>query len=934
MTLKVSNQEKRRGAKFSVRRDLGLQLFALYLLLVVPVLAGALVFDSFARERLEQDVKAADLALARAIALETDAALNNALRTVAQLAQHPAVIAVDRAGMAEIFADVTRARSDVSLISRLGPGGVMLYHYPTGPGSMLGLASAFRDYFQDALHTDQPVVSKGFVSPPTRQPVATTAMAVHSASGEFLGVVATDIRLQSLSDTLAAIAREHRPEEQFQVLIVDSSGRVIAHPDPSFLLSEISPILPEIIQSVLSGHSGNLICTGENEEETLYSYVPVPGAGWGVIVSRPTTAAFATLHTFHRAVLAATVVFLIIGLFFWVALSRQVIRPLERLAEFSRLVGQRRGRLRPEGETQLVPLSRRPDQIGHLTRSLVGMAQNIEKRFVELSTLLETSRTVVASLDVSEVIDNILDQVQRLLGVERCAIVALDERAGEFRIRASQGLSDQYVSQLRIAPSEPNSPSMRALRSQTPVQVSDIEIDHSYPDFRRRARAEGHCSILAIPLLTQHAPPAVLLLYKSEPYHYNSSELELASSFANHAAMALENAALFGLTDEELEKQVQSLRALNRVALTVSQSLVLDDVLNNALDAVVQVMETDTAWVYLLAEGETTLRLRAHRGFSAQFAHQVAEQEVGVGLDGLVAQTGEPLLIEDVNDASQDSSHPLPASTEEGLLSFAAVPLRAKEDVVGTVGVATRGDRSFTDDEVDLLSAIGGQVGLAVENARLYRRSRQAAILDERNRMAREIHDSLAQGLIGIIVQLEAMERLAQRRPEQAVKALRRALDLARHSLQEARRSVWGLRPRTLEDQTLVEAIGNHVAAMQEQEKDGLAVHFSISGERRALSPDLELNLFRITQEALSNVQRHAQAHNAHVYLIFERGQVRLVVQDDGIGLSSANLPDPSGGDGGFGLIGMKERSSLLGGEMCVSSILGEGTQVEAIVPD
>ncbi|MBE9471053.1 MAG: hypothetical protein IMY75_02955, partial [Chloroflexi bacterium] len=89
MTLKVGNQEKSRGAKFSVRRDLGLQLFALYLLLVVPVLAGALVFDSFARERLEQDVKAADLALARAIALETDAALNNALRTVAQLAQHP-----------------------------------------------------------------------------------------------------------------------------------------------------------------------------------------------------------------------------------------------------------------------------------------------------------------------------------------------------------------------------------------------------------------------------------------------------------------------------------------------------------------------------------------------------------------------------------------------------------------------------------------------------------------------------------------------------------------------------------------------------------------------------------------------------------------------------------------------------------------------------
>jgi signal transduction histidine kinase len=915
--------------RFSIRRDLGLQLLALYLLFIVPILVGALAFDTFARERLEQDVKAADLALARAIALETDAALNNALRTVAQLAQHPAVIAADRDGMVELFADVTQSRSDVSLISRLGPGGVILYHYPTGPGSMLGLKSDFRDYFQGALRTNQSVVSKGFVSPPTRQPVATTAMAVRSTSGEFLGVVATDIRLQSLSDTLAAIAQEHRPEEQFQVLIVDSSGRVIAHPDSSFLLTEMSPVLPEVVQSVLSGHSDNLIRSADSGEEILHSYVPVPSAGWGVIVSRPTTAAFATPLAFHRVVLAAIAVFGIIGLFFWLALSRQVIRPLERLADFSQLVGWRRGHLRPE-EIRLTPLSRRSDQIGYLAHSLISMAQNVERHVVELSTLLETSRTVVASLDVSEVISSILEQVQRLLNVERCAVVALDEEAGVFRIRASRGLSNRYVSQLRIAPSEPNSPSMRALRFQTPVQVRDTETEHLYPAFRRRAQAEGHRSMLAIPLLTQHAPPAVLLLYKSEPYRYASSELELASSFANHAAMALENAALFSLTDEELRKQVQSLRALNRVSLTISESLVLDDVLNNALDAVVQVMETDTAWVYLLAEGETTLRLRAHRGFSDRFAHQVAEQEVGAGLDGWVAQSRGPLLIEDM---SQDPHRPLPASTEEGLRSFAAVPLRAKESVVGTLGVATRGDRRFTDDEVNLLSAIGGQVGLAVENARLYRHSRQAAILDERNRMAREIHDSLAQGLTGIIVQLEATERLAQRRPEQAGKALHRALDLARHSLQEARRSVWGLRPRTLEGSTLAEAVSGHISAMQEQEKDGLALHFSISGEERALSPDAELNLFRITQEALSNVQRHAQAHNARVQLSFEEGQVRLLMQDDGRGLSPEDLHDPSNGDGGFGLIGMKERASLLGGEMRVSSIPGEGTQVEVIVP-
>lgn len=311
-------------------------------------------------------------------------------------------------------------------------------------------------------------------------------MAVLSASGEFLGVVATDIRLQSLSDTLAAIAREYRPDERFQVMIVDSAGCVIAHPDSSFLLGETRPILPQVIQSVLAGHSGNLIRSGQGGEETLHSYVPVPSAGWGVIVSRPTETAFATPRVLHRAVLAATAVFGVIGLFFWFALSRQIIRPLRRLAQFSRLVGWRYGHLRPEEEAQLVPLSRRHDQIGRLTHSLVSMAQNIDKHFEELSTLLETSRTVVASLDVSEVINRILEQVQRLLNVERCAVVALDEQAGVFRVRASRGLSSQYVDRLRIAPSEPNSPSMRTLSSQAPIQVTDVEIDRSYADFRPR----------------------------------------------------------------------------------------------------------------------------------------------------------------------------------------------------------------------------------------------------------------------------------------------------------------------------------------------------------------------------------------------------------------------------------------------------------------
>ncbi len=198
--------------------------------------------------------------------------------------------------------------------------------------------------------------------------------------------------------------------------------------------------------------------------------------------------------------------------------------------------------------------------------------------------------------------------------------------------------------------------------------------------------------------------------------------------------------------------------------------------------------------------------------------------------------------------------------------------------------------------------------------------------------MAREIHDSLAQAFTGIVVQLEAAERLAGRRPEQAQASLHKARDLARTSLQEARRSVWGLRPRSLEDQSLTEALHNQVRAAQGE--NGLTLRFATSGAERNLSPDVEMNLFRIAQEALNNVRRHADARNAGIQFDYGARHVRLVVWDDGVGLPSDPNAVSGDDDGhGFGLIGMQERTALLNGQMTVTSAPGEGTQLEVIVP-
>jgi signal transduction histidine kinase len=919
-------------------KGLAPQLLALYLLFVVPILAAALFFDAQASQRLQADISAADLSLAEAIALETDALLLKARQAVQAFAQMSAVKDMDVAGMEEAFGTGAAARQDINLFYRLDAEGIMVFHYPVGPGSTVGVDFSFRDYFRAALASSEPVFSKGRISPTTQRPVATIVMPIRSAQGRFDGVVATNLELQRLTQTLVVIGQD--PEtldgaphgRGVQATIVDAVGQIIAHSQPEEnLLLNVDDTLPGVSQ-VLTGERGSLTARDAEGREWLYSYAPIPTAGWGVIVQRPTEVAFATSRAFHRGLLLAIGLIALGAALFWWGLSRWVIRPVVRLTRFGQVGGQQNERA-AQARKSLQALVERRDQMGDLARTLLRMEEDVLRRLAELETLLETSTAVVSSLDTGQVIDSILEQVQRLLGVETCAVLVMDEATRQLVVRASRGLSGRYVQELRLDASTRQMPAWRAIDSGQPVQVPDVEADPVMAELLPLVRTEGYHSLLDVPLITAHSPPAVLVIYRADTHHFGTEEVNLAVTFANQAAMALENAALFSRTDEELQKQVRSLSALNRVMLTTSQSLVLDDVLNNALQAVVKVMEADAVWIYLLREGETTLRLRAQQGLSDEFAAAVSEMEVGVGPNGRVAQTGQTLLVEDIR---QDERLRMWAAGEEGLRSLAAVPLQAKEMVVGVLGAATGADtdRCFSSSEVELLSAIGGQVGIAVENARLYQRSRQMAILEERNRLAREIHDALAQGLTGIIVQLEAMERLAQRRPDQALASLQRAKDLARSSLQEARRSVWGLRPRSLEDMTLTEALQGRVEALRDGGR--LRTSFGVTGSRRVLSPDVELNLFRIAQEALTNIQRHAGAETVHVQLDYGRAHLRLVVEDDGEGLPELVGQASNDGDDGrpaLGLIGMRERAALLGGQMTVTSEPGQGTRIAVIVP-
>lgn len=561
------------SASFPLRRDLGVQLFALYAIFVVSVLVAAYIFVQSASDQLEADVSASDLALAHSIAQETYTAMNGALEAARQLAVHTPVIESDDAGMARLFENIMSVRQDINLTYRLDADGIMTFHYPIGPESTVGHDFSFRPYFQQALTTHEALLSSGRISPTTNQPVATAVMPLWSADDEFLGLIATNIKLQFLSDTLRNIGATSREDQVVDITIIDHEGKIVAHSSEDQLLRDANEVLSQIAPTVQRGRTTSLTAVNADGVEYLYSYVPISGINWGVIVSRPTVYAFAVPHAFQRGIFFVSAVFLGSGLLFWLALSRRVIRPLERLAEFSQnaIPGHASANDVVAG---LAHLTARTDQMGVLTRSVQRMQAAIEARLNELATLLRTSTAVVSTLDSRVVLERILEQVEQLLNVHMSAIFVLDDEVSGFRARASRHLPAWYAERVRIDPLDPNSATMRAIRTGEPIQIVDTETDPAYTSHRFRARKAGYRSLLAIRLPIKHADPAALVVYRKEPYHYTEREIRLLTSFANHAAMAIENAALFARSDMHLREQTRRLEALIQ---SMHDGLVLED---------------------------------------------------------------------------------------------------------------------------------------------------------------------------------------------------------------------------------------------------------------------------------------------------------------------------------------------------------------------
>jgi PAS domain S-box-containing protein len=502
---------------------------------------------------------------------------------------------------------------------------------------------------------------------------------------------------------------------------------------------------------------------------------------------------------------------------------------------------------------------------------------------------------------------------------------------------AGPSLPSEWIQQMEKLPIGPCAGSCgTAAYRGSRVIVADIATDPLWdvPEHRASALKHGLQASWSNPVLSSKGKVlGTFCMYYRETRVPNSDDLELLELATHVVRVAIER-----------DRAEEALRASERVArgqveaLTYSLDVLAtapapDKFLGQMLSTIGRLLGAQSVILWLLNESNDSLVLRAWAE-GTNFAKVDPEHpfiknppswKEDPGLRELFF-SGAPVACEDVENDPYTSTELREYLESGGTKKFLRIPTLVGGRVKGFIGIR-HGDRPpYRPEEIELAQALAHQAMLAIQLNEFAEQSRQAAVLDERNRLARDIHDTLAQGFTGVIVQLEALEdAIACCRRKEANEHLRRAGELARQSLNEARRSVHALRPQALQRGNFWEALKGIVK--NTTAGTGLHTTFSLRGKLRNLPQYWQENLLHIGQEALTNSLKYAHPRNFETRLIFNTKELRLELRDDGDGFKVKARHD------GFGLAGMRERVEQMGGHLTISSTRGKGTKIAVTLP-
>jgi PAS domain S-box-containing protein len=551
-----------------------------------------------------------------------------------------------------------------------------------------------------------------------------------------------------------------------------------------------------------------------------------------------------------------------------------------------------------------------------------------EKRLLEM---------IATGVELKEILNVLCLTIEGQRSGALASVLLLNPDGAHLDVVAGPSLPNEWTQQMERLPIGPCAGSCgTAAYRGSPVIVSDISTDPLWnvPEHRASALKHGLRASWSNPVLSSKGKVlgTFCMYYRQaqSPSPQDIEQIELATHLVRIAIERDRAQDALRASEQLARGQVEALTYSLDVLATAPAP---DKFLGQMLGTIARLLGAQSVILWLLNEATESLVLRA-AAQGANFAaadpeHPFVKNPLLWKEDKVLQETvftGAPVICEDIENDPRVTAAIREYFKSKGTKKYLTIPTLVGGQVKGFIGIR-HGDRPpYRPEEIELAQALAHQAMLAIQLNEFAEQNRQSAILEERNRMARDIHDTLAQGFTGVIVQLEAVEdAIGYCRSKEANEHLRRASELARRSLNEARRSVHALRPQALQRDNFWEALKGIVKSTTA----GTMLHtrFELRGRLRELPPVWQENLLHIGQEALTNALKHARPHNFETRLTFNTKHLRLELRDDGPGFRVKDRHD------GLGLAGMRERVEQMGGELKVTSMRGKGTKVVVTLP-
>jgi len=567
------------------------------------------------------------------------------------------------------------------------------------------------------------------------------------------------------------------------------------------------------------------------------------------------------------------------------------------------------------------------------------------KKPPELSALMGIAQDVASTLELKPLLGKILDKLGSVLEYDAASIMTLE--GDTLEVAAYRGPIDQEKALELEFPLEEAGANREVIKGKEPVVVKDVNSkERLASDIRKTAREKSNGSFnylqcwMGVPLIYQDEVLGMLTLDHRKPNYYSFRDAEVAMAFANQVGVAMENARLYQVEKDRLEtseRRRQVAEGLRETMEIINSNRSLGRVLETVLDQIYQLLKADSGIILRLEEDETS-----ETGLIGHLKTKNAPEEfrnvdqISLSNSDLNQKTlnKRPLVMEDLSREDVEdyyissSMKKLGRAVQRKFGASIATPLVVGEELYGVIVLYYENPRKFREDEVNLATSFADQASLAIENARLNEKAEEAAVIEERNRMARELHDSVTQSLYSVTLFAEAAKRLAEQGDFDQVRShLGNVERMSQQALKEMRLLIYQMRSPGKTRSRFEDKIKSRLETVES--RSGVESSVKVEG-----SPDLSdekiEQLYLITQEALNNAQKHAEATRVEVLLESLEDSTVLKITDDGCGFDQDAAEDC----GGMGLSNMKERAEKIGADFRIESEQGKGTAVAVTISE